>query len=144
MLLSTLAKFVPIRQLRFSVQVCSVVGIFAKDTLICLLGPVGLLTMAVAKAFGAKRIIAIDIVQSRLEFAKSYAATDIYLPSAKSQSDTNMLYSRKNAADMKEKLGLEDRGEKGVDIAVDASGAEVSIQTSICLAKEGGQLVVRH
>ncbi|OGM50737.1 hypothetical protein ABOM_000702, partial [Aspergillus bombycis] len=33
-------------------------------------GPVGLLTMAVAKALGARRILAIDIQSQRLEFAK--------------------------------------------------------------------------
>ena len=32
-------------------------------------GPVGLLCMAVAKALGASRIIAVDIVPSRVEFA---------------------------------------------------------------------------
>jgi D-xylulose reductase len=51
-------------------QVCIVFGA----------GPVGLLCMAVAKALGARRIIAVDIQQDRLDFAKSYAATDIYLP----------------------------------------------------------------
>ena len=98
--------------------------------------------MAVAKAFGAKRIIAVDIVRSRLEFAKTYAATDIYLPLPKKQSEANIAYAHRNAVNMKEKLGIADRGDKGVDIVVDASGAEVSIQTSIYLAKEGGKLVI--
>ncbi|KAF5344146.1 hypothetical protein D9758_008852 [Tetrapyrgos nigripes] len=43
-------------------------------------GPVGLLCMTVAKALGARRIIAIDIVESRLEFAKSYAGAEVYRP----------------------------------------------------------------
>jgi threonine dehydrogenase-like Zn-dependent dehydrogenase len=43
-------------------------------------GPVGLLCMAVAKALGARRVIAVDINKERLDFAKSYAATDIYIP----------------------------------------------------------------
>ena len=107
-------------------------------------GPVGLLTLAVAKAFGAKRVISIDIIQSRLDFAKKYAATDIYLPSKKAQDETNIAYSHRNATEMKTKLGLEDRGDKGVDIVVDASGAEVSIQTSIYLAKDGGKLLVNN
>lgn len=51
-------------------QVCIVFGA----------GPVGLLCMAVAKALGARRVIAVDIQQERLDFAKSYAASDIYLP----------------------------------------------------------------
>lgn len=104
-------------------------------------GPVGLLALAVAKAFGAKRIISVDIVQARLDFAKTYAATDIYMPSKKNHDESNMAYSRRNAVEMKQKLGLADRGANGVDIVLDASGAEVSIQTSIFLAKEGGTFI---
>lgn len=43
-------------------------------------GPVGLLIMAVAKALGAKKIVAVDINEERLKFAKQYAATDIFVP----------------------------------------------------------------
>lgn len=43
-------------------------------------GPVGLLIMAVAKALGARRVIAVDINPDRLAFAKTYAATDVYQP----------------------------------------------------------------
>jgi len=41
---------------------------------------VGLLGMAVAKGLGASKIIAVDINEERLNFARSYAATDIYTP----------------------------------------------------------------
>jgi threonine dehydrogenase-like Zn-dependent dehydrogenase len=43
-------------------------------------GPVGLLCMAVAKALGARRVIAVDIQKERLDFAKGYAADDIFIP----------------------------------------------------------------
>lgn len=43
-------------------------------------GPVGLLCMAVARALGARRVIAVDINKERLDFAKSYAATDVCIP----------------------------------------------------------------
>lgn len=94
--------------------------------------------MAVAKAFGAKRVIAVDIVQSRLEFAKKYAATDIYLPVKKNKDESGMDHSRRNAQEMKKQFGIAERGSNAVDIVVDASGAEPSIQTSIFLVKEGG------
>jgi len=58
-------------------------SIACTDDQVCIVfgaGPVGLLCMAVAKALGARRVIAVDIQQDRLDFAKSYAATDIYLP----------------------------------------------------------------
>lgn len=43
-------------------------------------GPVGLLAMGVAKGLGAGKIIAMDINEERLDFAKSYAATHTYIP----------------------------------------------------------------
>lgn len=52
----------------------------SENVLIFGAGPVGLLAMAVAKGLGAGRIIAVDINEDRLNFAKNYAATDIYTP----------------------------------------------------------------
>ena len=43
-------------------------------------GPVGVLAMGVAKGLGAGKIIAVDINEERLNFAKQYAATHIYVP----------------------------------------------------------------
>ena len=104
-------------------------------------GPVGLLCMAVAKALGASRIIAIDIVPSRLEFAKQYAATDTFLPPKPEPSEAKMTFSRRVASIMKKDLGLEERGVNSVDVVVDASGAEVCIQMGIFLSKIGGVFV---
>lgn len=104
-------------------------------------GPVGLLCMAVAKALGARRIIAVDIVPSRLEFAKSYAATETYLPPKPIEGESKMQYSERNAKTMREQLGIEPRGLESIDLVVDASGAEVSIQTGIIIARNGGRYV---
>jgi D-xylulose reductase len=101
-------------------------------------GPVGLFCMAVAKALGAKRIIAVDIVPSRLEFAKSYAATDTFKPPQSKDGEPNLEFSRRSANQMKEQLGIQDRGTKAIDLVVDASGAEVSIQTALAIVKFGG------
>jgi threonine dehydrogenase-like Zn-dependent dehydrogenase len=43
-------------------------------------GPVGLLAMGVAKGMGARTIVAVDINEERLNFAKTYAATHAYIP----------------------------------------------------------------
>ncbi|KAJ7283537.1 xylitol dehydrogenase [Mycena rebaudengoi] len=104
-------------------------------------GPVGLLCMAVAKALGANRIIAVDIVKPRLEFAKEYAATDTYLPISPKDGESKVEYSKRNADAMREQLGIEDRGLKSVDLVIDASGAEVSIQTAFRIVKSGGTFV---
>lgn len=104
-------------------------------------GPVGLLCMAVAKALGAKRVIGIDIVQSRLDFAKKYAATDVFLPPPMEKDEKRMDYSRRVGKQMYETLGLAERGPTGVDLVLDASGAEVCIQTGFFLVKIGGTYV---
>ncbi|KAG6873737.1 hypothetical protein C0995_011556 [Termitomyces sp. Mi166 len=104
-------------------------------------GPVGLLCMAVAKALGAARVIAVDINPARLEFAKGYAATDAYLPPSLEEGETRPAYSRRSAEKMKKDLGIEDRGSKSIDLVIDASGAEVSIQTALYVAKSGGVVV---
>ncbi|KAH9077307.1 xylitol dehydrogenase [Lactarius deliciosus] len=104
-------------------------------------GPIGLLAMAVARAIGASRIIAVDIVESRLNFAKTYAATDVFQPPPFQDGESKIAYSRRSADLLKETLGVEDRGDKAIDVVLDASGAEVSIQTGIFVAKVGGTFV---
>lgn len=104
-------------------------------------GPVGILCMAVAKALGASRIIAVDIVSSRLEFAKSYAATDVYQPPPVAQDESRIAYSKRSAATLRQQLGIAERGPTAIDLVVDASGAEVSIQTGIRIVKTGGTYV---
>lgn len=104
-------------------------------------GPVGLLCMAVARALGASRVVAVDIVPSRLEFAAKYAATETYTPPKPQEGETRLAYSERNANTMKEQLKIAERGPEGIDVVVDASGAEVSIQTGIHIAKHGGTFI---
>ncbi|KAF8869744.1 xylitol dehydrogenase [Infundibulicybe gibba] len=99
-------------------------------------GPVGLLCMAVAKALGAARIIAVDIVPARLEFAKQYAATDTFSPPKPKDGESRPNYSRRNAAIMKEQLGIADQGKGGIDLVLDAS-----VQTALFVTKAGGTFV---
>jgi len=89
-------------------------------------GPVGLLCCAVAKAFGASKIVAVDIQQGRLDFAAKYAATHTFTPARVSAEENakNLLA----AADLP----------LGADAVIDASGAEPSIQTSQHVVRRGG------
>lgn len=92
-------------------------------------GPVGLLCGAVAKAYGASTVVQVDIVQSKLDFARSFGATHTYL--------SRRVSAEENAASIKETAGLPD----GADVVIDASGAEPSIQASIHTLKVGGTYV---
>ncbi|KAM0329454.1 hypothetical protein ACHAQA_004763 [Verticillium albo-atrum] len=92
-------------------------------------GPVGLLCAAVAKAFGATKVVSVDIVQSKLDVATDLASTHTYL--------SQRLPAEENAAALKEQCGLG----KGADVVIDASGAEPSIQTSLHTVRMGGTYV---
>lgn len=92
-------------------------------------GPVGLLCCAVAKAYGASTIVAVDVNEERLTFAGKYAATHLFRSEKASAVD--------NAARMIKEcdLGL------GADVVIDATGAEPCIQTGIHAARPGGTYV---
>ncbi|KAF7556023.1 hypothetical protein G7Z17_g1696 [Cylindrodendrum hubeiense] len=92
-------------------------------------GPVGLLCAAVAKSFGATKIISVDIVQSKLDFARELAATHTYV--------SQRISPEENAKALLEHCNLEE----GADVVIDASGAEPSIQTSLHAVKIGGTYV---
>jgi D-xylulose reductase len=89
-------------------------------------GPVGLLCAAVAKAYGASKVVSVDIVQSKLDFAKSFGSTHTYI--------SQRVSAEENAANIKKQCDLPD----GADAVIDASGAEPSIQASIHLVRRGG------
>lgn len=92
-------------------------------------GPVGLLCAAVAKAHGATTVVSVDIVQSKLDFALSLAATHTY----RSQN----ISPEENAKAIKELANLP----RGADAVIDASGAEQSIQAGIHVVRTGGTYV---
>ncbi|KAK9895972.1 xylitol dehydrogenase [Cystobasidium minutum MCA 4210] len=105
-------------------------------------GPVGLMCMAVAKALGSRRVIAIDIQDERLNFAKSYAATDIWKSTAPKENESKMDYARRQSVEMSEKLNIDlGQGDEAIDLVVDCTGAEVCIATGMFLAKDGGTYV---
>ncbi|WWC89300.1 uncharacterized protein L201_004221 [Kwoniella dendrophila CBS 6074] len=104
-------------------------------------GPVGLLIMAVAKSLGARRIISVDVQQERLEFAKSYVATDIHLASESKKGETKEEYSERHAEIIRRNLGITDRGLEAIDVVIDCSAAEVCMQTGLWILKRKGTYV---
>lgn len=92
-------------------------------------GPIGLLVASCAMAFGVSKVVIIDIVDKKLEFAKKELNIPFTFKPSKDDS-----YGQ--SAEKIWKL----IGEKP-NIAVDASGAEASINTAIKVLKEGGMFV---
>ena len=101
-------------------------------------GTIGLLCAAVARQFGALRIILVDILQSKLDFAAQYLGCDTYLSSPD-------LSSEENATSLLEKFDLTESGidTSGglVDTVIEASGATSSISTGIHVLRPGGKFV---
>jgi D-xylulose reductase len=92
-------------------------------------GPVGLLCCAVAKAYGASKIVTVDINEERCNFALKYAATHKFMSARVSAEE--------NARKLVEECGLGG----GADVIVDASGAEPCIQMAIHACRMGGTYV---
>ncbi|KAF4124871.1 D-xylulose reductase [Geosmithia morbida] len=92
-------------------------------------GPVGLLCAAVARAFGATKVVSVDIVQSKLDLARSFAATHTY--------SSQRISAQDNARAICDVADLP----AGADAVIDASGAEPSIQTSLHTVRMGGTYV---
>ncbi|GAA5969099.1 hypothetical protein JCM11641_007468 [Rhodosporidiobolus odoratus] len=105
-------------------------------------GPVGLLTAAAAKGLGAAKVIAVDILEPRLQFAKEAGLVhDYFLPPKPKAGEAKDDYPLRQAKEMQAAFGFTERGPSGVDYVFDASGAEVCIQTACHLLKHGGTLV---
>ncbi|MCD8140353.1 MAG: zinc-binding dehydrogenase [Planctomycetaceae bacterium] len=88
-------------------------------------GPIGLLAMQVLRAREAARIIAIDVVDSRLEMAKECGATHII--NSKNEKVEDII------------AAMTDDG--GVDVVFDAVGAPATINGGVEIVRCGGTVV---
>jgi L-iditol 2-dehydrogenase len=92
-------------------------------------GPIGLLCSAVAQAFGASKAVIIDVVESRLAFARTLGADQTY----KMQDGT----SEFNASELIAEVQLA----AGFDVIIDATGVQPCINCGIAALKRGGVFV---
>jgi L-iditol 2-dehydrogenase len=100
-----------------------------KSVIIFGAGPVKLLCCAVARAFGASKIVAVDVVPVRLISAVKCGATHTYQMSAEAAD--------KNAAQLLASANLG----AGADIALDATGAEACLNCGIYALTQGGTFI---
>ncbi|EXJ83221.1 L-iditol 2-dehydrogenase [Capronia coronata CBS 617.96] len=93
-------------------------------------GTIGLLCGAVARLFGAKRIIAVDLLDEKLDFARDFNRASTFRPDldATAEEDAARLI-RENG------LGL------GADAVIEATGAESSIAMAVYVLRPGGSCV---
>ncbi|XP_076056952.1 sorbitol dehydrogenase-like isoform X2 [Oratosquilla oratoria] len=115
--------------LSVGVHACRRAGVkLGSVVLICGAGPIGLVSMLVAKAMGASKICITDIAENRLNIAKQMGAHHTLLVDS---SNAEELASRVHAVMGKEPT-----------ITIECSGAESSIRLGILATKSGGMLVL--
>ena len=90
--------------------------------------------LAVAKAYGVRKVLMFDIEQSRVDFAVKYGA-DAGIVSPKKEEGVEALAFAQEYA--KQIIKEHDVG-NGFDVTVEASGAEACSQMAICMLKNGG------
>jgi len=116
--------------LSVGVHACTRAGVTLGSTvLITGAGPIGLVSLLVAKSMGAAKIIVTDLVEGRLEVAKQLGAD--YTIKVNPNDDTAKL-----AEQIKGYIG------ELVDITIECTGAESSLKLAIAGTKSGGVVVV--
>lgn len=93
-------------------------------------GTIGLLAAATAKAFGAKKIFIADINKEKLDFAAKYLGCATFLSNIGSSPEAEAERFRKESS-------LED----GVDVVLECTGVESSLQTGLYAVAAGGTVV---
>ncbi|KZS22367.1 hypothetical protein BMY_0187 [Wohlfahrtiimonas chitiniclastica] len=88
-------------------------------------GPIGLVTIAAAKAGGATKVIALDLSDSRLEMAKAMGATHI-INSGKEDAVT----------------AVRNIVPRGVDVAFEVAGVQQTVEQSINVTRPRGTMVI--
>ncbi|KAI2628699.1 GroES-like protein [Hypoxylon sp. NC1633] len=122
-----------------AVQICKIADLRAGQTVVVFgCGPIGALSQAVAKAHGAKKVVGVDISQSRATFAKSFGADDVFVPEWSSDPSVDPVdASRVMAERILNHFGLSD----GADVVLECTGAEACIQAGVFATKKGGTYV---
>ncbi|XP_076646292.1 sorbitol dehydrogenase [Halictus rubicundus] len=93
-------------------------------------GPIGLVTLLVAKAMGARKIVVTDLAQERLDVAKKLGA------------DETLLIPRQNYNEAETVKKVHEVFGEEPDKTIDASGAQSSIRLAILATRSGGIAVL--
>lgn len=118
--------------LSVGVHACRRAGVSpGKSVAIMGAGPIGLVTLLVAKAFGADVVAITDLKARNLELAKELGA-DICHTVARGDAPEDTATSLKKSANAPD----------GFDIVIDCAGFESTIRTAIKTATSGGKMVL--
>lgn len=94
-------------------------------------GPIGLFTIGIAKAVGAKAVFASDVHPYRIDLARRMGATEVFNPTSLS----------KPGGDIVAEI-VEANGGYGVDYVLEMSGAPTAITTAFRVVRNGGTVIL--
>ncbi|KAK7932043.1 GroES-like protein [Apiospora marii] len=124
-----------------AVQICKTAALRGGQTVLVFgCGPIGVLCQAVAKAYGASRVVGVDLSEARARFARDFAADDVHVVS---RGDNNSAPADpvEVARALGEKIVREYGLGAGADVVLECTGAEACIQAGVFAAKKGGTFV---
>ena len=102
-------------------------GVKLGDTVVIFgAGCIGLVTLLAAKAKGASKIIVVDVIEKRLEYAKNLGATTAI--------------NAKELDPLKQIDRLTDG--RGADVVIETAGAKITVQQTASVVKIGGTVVL--
>lgn len=92
-------------------------------------GPIGLLCSAVAQAFGASKVVIVDVVDARLAFARTFGAHQTYkMQDGSPEHNAKLLVAKSQLT-------------AGFDVVMDATGAQPCIACGVAALRRGGVFV---
>lgn len=115
-----------VEPLAIGINACVTGGVTLGDDVVVFgAGCIGLVTLLAAKAYGASRVIVVDVLDKRLELAKSLGATVI---------------NGKDCDVVSEIMSL--TGGKGARVVIDCAGTNPTLTNTVRCAKSGGMVVL--
>lgn len=121
-----------------AVQICTNGKVHANDSVLVFgCGPIGLLCQSVAKAYGCRKVIGVDVSQGRLDFAAKYSCDGVFKPSPRLPEEDDDTYNQRVSKELCDQFDVPG----GFDVILEASGAEPCMQLGVYAARPQARFV---
>jgi threonine 3-dehydrogenase len=118
-----------------AVYACTKVNLRGKRVAIIGCGTIGLFAVAVAKALGARMVIGVEPMPSHIEMARKLGADHVLAPSGGAENNHD------HDPDLAKKIRQLTDG-VGVDVALEMSGLNASVNNAIACVRRGGDVIL--